>query len=82
MPDIKRPAIYFLVNESLCTGCLNCQLICSITYADKFNPGSAYLDINRKEGETESIIFKDDCTICGLCAGYCLYGALIFKKEN
>lgn len=81
MENINIPTNSFTVKESLCAGCLNCQLICSITYANVFNTESSYLDINREGGKTSSIKFKDDCTICGLCAEYCMYGALMFKKE-
>lgn len=82
MQKIDRPDNSFVLKESLCTGCLNCQLICSITYANEFNPNMAYVNINREKGQTTSIKFKDDCIICGLCAEHCIYGALISKKEN
>ena len=27
------------------------------------------------------ITFTDDCDECGVCVGYCVYGALRFKQE-
>ncbi len=71
-----------IVDESRCTGCLNCQLICSITFEDEFNPASARLFIDRMKGKTLSIRFRDDCTKCGLCARHCLYGALRLREES
>jgi len=82
MKESKIPGDSFTVDKSLCTGCLNCQLICSISYEDTFNPERAHLIIDRARGKTLSIQFKDECTVCGLCAEHCMYGALVFKKES
>ena len=82
MKKSKIPGDSFTVDKSLCTGCLNCQLICSISYEDTFNPESAQLIIERMGGKTLSIQFKEECTVCGLCAEHCMYSALVFKKES
>jgi Fe-S-cluster-containing dehydrogenase component len=82
MPRAAKSDECFTIDESLCTGCFNCQLICSITYEDTFNPEIARLDIRRSRGRTQSIQFKDDCTTCGFCAQHCMYGALNFAKEE
>ena len=37
--DENNPDI--LIDLDKCTGCLNCQLICSFTYHEEFNPGLA-----------------------------------------
>ena len=62
-----------------CTGCLNCQLICSFTFTRAFNPAAAYIKIERIDGGSE-IHFTEDCTGCGLCIDYCAYGTLTFKE--
>jgi carbon-monoxide dehydrogenase iron sulfur subunit len=72
----------FTVDSSRCTGCLNCQLICSITYEDAFNPDMSRLSVDRARGKTRAIEFKDDCTTCGLCAKHCMYGALVFDRGS
>jgi ferredoxin len=65
---------------SKCVQCLNCQLVCSITYAGIFNPGMARLRISAR-GPRE-IAFEPECIQCGLCARHCLYGAIIAAKEE
>jgi len=61
------------VDPSVCSGCLSCQLICSLQYTGAFNPLKARVVI--KSGE---ISFTDNCIeACHLCANYCTYGALI-----
>jgi ferredoxin len=82
MQKTNGAAENFTVDKSICTGCFNCQLICSITYEDTFYPERARLSIERVRGETLSIQFEDNCTLCGLCAKYCMYGALTFRKES
>lgn len=64
---------------SKCTGCRSCQLICSITHAEIFNPAMARVRISTKEPQ---ITFEPECTHCGLCARYCLYGALTVVREE
>ncbi len=64
---------------SRCTGCQNCQLICSITHAKTFNPAKARVRLSPNEPR---VTFEDDCIRCGLCARYCLYGAIRAVKEE
>ena len=61
------------VYPSVCSGCLSCQLICSLRYDGAFNPLKARVII-----KSDEISFTDDCIeTCHLCANYCAYGALI-----
>lgn len=62
-----------------CTQCLSCQLICSITHAGRFNPGTARVRIS---GNEPKINFEAECTRCGLCARHCLYGAIVQMEEE
>lgn len=72
-----------LLNVEKCTGCRICQLRCSFRYLAEFNPLKSYIVINREHGvRTGSIEFTDDCTWCGECARYCVYGALELKKAK
>lgn len=59
-----------------CTGCLNCQLICSFTYHKIFNPDLARIKIGRGADDEKSAAFTDECVQCSVCADYCVYGAL------
>lgn len=62
-----------------CTGCLTCELRCSLRFEKAFNPSKARIKVRRLVGEnTEySVTFDDDCDRCGICARHCPYEALI-----
>lgn len=63
-----------------CTGCLNCQLICSFTYAGSFNPSQARIIVESQDGK--AISFADNCIQnCHLCTRYCAYGAITRRQE-
>ena len=68
-----------LIDLERCTGCCNCQLICSLTYSKTFNPSQARILISQMPGE--AISFTEDCTECNLCVKYCVYGTLKLKEE-
>ena len=59
-----------------CTGCLNCQLICSFTYHKIFNPDLAQIKIERGLDDEKSAAFTNECVGCSVCVDYCVYGAL------
>jgi Fe-S-cluster-containing hydrogenase component 2 len=64
-----------------CVGCLLCQLICSFTYEKVFNPSKARIVIEPINGGAK-IGFTEDCTRCGKCAEYCIYGVLEKVEEE
>ena len=63
-----------------CRVCYMCQLVCSLKQDSTFNPSKAYVDISKvvePSGALDiGISFTDKCDSCGLCAKYCVYGAL------
>ena len=63
-----------------CRVCLMCQLVCSLKQKGIFNPSDAYIKISnvvKPDGGLDvGISFTDECDHCGLCARYCVYGAL------
>ncbi|MFB0563373.1 MAG: 4Fe-4S binding protein [Candidatus Lokiarchaeia archaeon] len=63
------------VHPENCVGCLTCQLACSFTHTDRFNPLSARIKVEWYP-DGSKISFTDQCTDCGTCAEYCFYGAL------
>lgn len=67
------------VHPEKCAGCMSCQLICSFTFTQSFNPLEAYILVDVTGRMGEKIKFTDDCTACGICAKYCSYGALEVK---
>ena len=76
--DENNPEV--LINLDKCTGCLNCQLICSFTYHDIFNPAFARIRIERTITDEKKTSYTDECVQCALCVDYCIYGALT-KEE-
>jgi ferredoxin len=68
-------------DQTTCSGCLQCQLICSFKYFGFFKLSASCIQINSQETEY-SAIFTDDCNRCGYCADYCLFGALTKSQEE
>ncbi|RJP71251.1 MAG: hypothetical protein C4532_07995 [Candidatus Abyssobacteria bacterium SURF_17] len=77
--DENNPKL--LIDLDKCTGCLNCQLICSFTYHDEFNPALARIEIVRNLDDSKGLSFSDECIQCSICADYCVYGALTRTEE-
>ena len=69
------------IDVEKCTGCLNCQFICSFTYTEAFNPSQARIVIDRRD-IPEKISFTEECTNCNICADYCLYGAITVRDAS
>jgi Fe-S-cluster-containing dehydrogenase component len=72
--DENNPGV--LIDLDKCTGCLNCQLICSFTYHEIFNPSLARIRVERTIDDEKKTSFTDECIRCSLCVDYCVYGAL------
>ncbi len=71
-------------DASKCTGCLICELRCSLRFEKAFNPAKAAVTIRRlvsAEDEYE-ISFNDRCDNCGICVQFCVYGALTQEKKK
>jgi Fe-S-cluster-containing dehydrogenase component len=78
LKDENNPDV--LIDLDRCTGCLNCQMICSFTFHEIFNPDLAHIEIGRGLGDEKSAAFTDECTQCGTCVEYCIYGALTSRE--
>lgn len=78
----KGPPIRVYLEK--CTGCFVCKLRCSLRFEKAFNPSKAAIKIQRLVGEENefNIAFTEQCDNCGICARYCLYGALIAEKKE
>lgn len=71
-------------NVAKCTGCLICELRCSLRFEKAFNPSKAAIHHYRVmsvDHEFE-ISFEGRCDNCGICARYCPYGALAQEKKG
>ena len=71
-------------DASKCTGCLICELRCSLRFEKAFSPAKASIKIRRLVGtENEyEISFDDNCDNCGICVTYCSYGALTQQRKR
>lgn len=72
------------VDATKCTGCLICELRCSLRFEKAFNPAESAIEVRRlPDSDNEySIFFDDRCDSCGICARYCSYSALTLEKEG
>ena len=79
---VKRKGLPISADASKCTGCLICELRCSLRFEKGFNPAKAAIVIRRQvqSANEYDISFTDRCDSCGICARYCSYGAL--TQEN
>ena len=66
------------ISPNKCVGCYICRLACSFKFFEEFNIFSARIDVNWILDKTE-ITFTNECTDCGTCADYCMYGCLTRK---
>ena len=78
----KGPPI--TIDASKCTGCLICELRCSLRFEKVFNPAKASIVIRRQVQSPDEyeISFTDKCDNCGICVRYCTYGALTQEKRR
>ena len=66
-----------IVNETMCTVCMLCQLACALRLTgNSFNLLEAAIKLKRTDKGTCEIEFTDKCDNCTLCTKYCSYGAL------
>lgn len=72
----KKEKTEIIVHQEQCAGCSSCQLMCSISHKDGFNPLDSHIEITWVEGQGHLIAFKKECEHCGLCVSQCAYGAL------
>ena len=79
---VKHPGY---VNESLCTGCQECEKKCPVNVDDQYNYGfvgrkAAYIPFNTAIPRT-AVIDIDNCILCGMCERVCPANAIDFTQE-
>lgn len=84
MATTKRKGPPIKLDAAKCTGCLICELRCSLRFEKAFNPAKAQIVVRRLVGADNeyAISFTDGCDNCGICVRYCPYGALIQEREK
>jgi len=72
------------VNAAKCTGCLTCELRCSLRFEKGFQPAKAAIQVRRLVGADPefAISFTSRCDNCGICARFCSYGCLTQDKKD
>lgn len=80
----KKKGPLITTNAARCTGCLACELSCSLRHEKGFNPSGAAIEIRRlvNSANEYTIAFKNTCDNCGICVRYCTYGALSQEKQR
>jgi len=79
MSPVASKGITILVHPEKCTGCLVCQLCCSLVHHKVFNPSLARISI-KFTGDEREIAFTEGCDGCSACARFCAYGTLEVKE--
>ena len=79
-----RKGLPISADASKCTGCLICELHCSLRFEKAFNLAKAAIIIRRRvqTANEYDISFTERCDNCGICARYCCYGALTQEKKG
>jgi len=74
----KRKGPPISIDATRCTGCLLCELRCSLRFIKAFSPAKAAIAVYRKveSADEYGVTFNDSCDNCGLCVQFCNYGAL------
>jgi len=71
-----------VVYSDRCCGCHTCEMRCSFSYENAFNPSKAKIQVRRvinKQNMEFNVTLTEECNNCGICVTYCPYGALIRK---
>lgn len=68
-----------IVDADKCTGCKICELICSMTKLNEFNPKKSYIKVLRnKEMDINIVALDAKCDYCGECIKWCIPKAIRF----
>jgi len=70
----------------LCSGCRSCQLACSFTRNNEYNPSASCIVLERDldTEKTAPMIQSLCCDLCGgtpACVAACSYGAITFEPN-
>ncbi len=65
-----------------CAGCLTCALRCSLRFEKTFLMTDSAIQVRRSGNGDYRISFDSRCDGCGICARYCMYGALVQQPKE
>ncbi|MFQ5829069.1 MAG: 4Fe-4S binding protein [Candidatus Methylomirabilia bacterium] len=80
----RRMGPPILIHPEQCTGCLICELRCSLRFVKAFNSSRSAIQVRRLVGGDHefAVAFTDLCDNCGICARFCPYEALEWTKTG
>ena len=68
-----------IADADKCTGCKVCELVCSMTKFEEFNPQRSYIKIIRNAPLDVNIpAISAGCDFCGKCVEWCFDRAIKF----
>jgi carbon-monoxide dehydrogenase iron sulfur subunit len=68
-----------IVDTDKCTGCMVCELACSMVSYGEYNPEKSYIKIlKNKEMDVNVVALRIGCNFCGECVEWCLPEAIKF----
>ncbi len=67
-------------DETKCSGCQICELICALKHAGECNPKKSFVKITANFPEPGYHIKMKGCKLCGECLKYCPTKALFIKE--
>ena len=78
----KKLGIPIRVLLEKCAGCLTCEFRCALRFEKSFLLSGAAIQVRRAANGTYGITFTERCDNCGICARYCMYGALVQEAKG
>ena len=76
-------SVAMVADATKCSGCWQCQMLCSYHFHEEFNPSKARLSISfGGDGNPCDIFFEEDCDGCGVCYKYCPTDAIEIVKTR
>ena len=69
------------IEPDFCVGCLTCVLRCAMRLHEGVNEEKSKIRVMPMQEQSNTLIFKEGCEACGICARYCPHGALHRKHK-
>ena len=80
----RKSTLLISADASKCAGCMTCMLSCSFRLDGTFNLAAARIQVKKLVNHPNEfeVAFTEECDSCGICVGYCPYGALTRQRAG